>query len=159
VRVKYPRSENPWVNGYATINSLDFRKDKPKRATTCGTLIIPLELICEAMRLRFSPESNLNFWPGNERHFDGHTNDVQTLARLVLLGINQGKVYWSFLDAKNRTYSHQAVIVFSSCSERFGELKPEAPPRQWIDGKDLGAQDQIRILCHLASDRESIEPS
>jgi len=161
---------NPEVSVYrtATTNPLDhdhalgviaerigqygFRRNATKRASGCTrtTLLIPTTSLPIGVRLRFTPQNNLNFFPANVQHYDLSANETRELAEIILDGIHNNSIHWAFLGSDDGSYRVQAAIAYSHCLSSFGNLNVANPPPRWQDGKDLTNADQIEILTHLA---------
>lgn len=131
----------------------DFRiaARKRKRGCTRGTLLIPTTFLPKSVRLRFTPENNLNFFPADDRHYDLSAHDVQELATAILNSIHNRTIGWTFLGNEDGSYRVQAAVAYSYCLSVFGKLDPTNPPSQWRNGRDLSSAEQIGILRHLAN--------
>jgi hypothetical protein len=115
------------------------------------TLLIPITSLPGSVRLKFTPEGNLNFFPANDQHFDLCAADIQELARAILDGIHKRTIGWTFLANDNGSYRIQAAIAYSHCLSKFGKLNQNNPPSEWSDGSDLSSSEQVEILKHLAN--------
>ena len=101
------------------------------------------------MRLLFTPQNNLNFFPANDLHYDLFTLNTRELASAILDGIHNEAIRCAFLS-KGGSYQVQAAIAYSFCLSLFGSLDQAKPPSQWQNGINLTSADQIEILKHLA---------
>ena len=133
------------------ITQKDFQKNERKRATGCtrGTLLIPTSLLPRSVRLLFTPQNNLNFFPANDLHYDLFTLNTRELASAILDGIHNEAIRCAFLS-KGGSYQVQAAIAYSFCLSLFGSLDQAKSPSQWQNGINLTSADQIEILKHLA---------
>lgn len=131
----------------------DFRvtAKKRKRGGTRGTLSIPTTSLPTSARLRFTPENNLNFFPADDRHYDLSAHNVRELATVILNGIHNRTIWWTFLANEDGSYRLQAAVAYSYCLSVFGRLDQTDPPSGWRDGRDLSRAEQIEILRHLAN--------
>lgn len=139
------------------INQVDFRASRgKKRKSSCtrGSLIIPVSCLPKTTRYEFTPGNNLNFYPANHRHFDLSISDAEELATVILNGIRNEAIRYTFIKNEPKsyklTYHLQAVIAYSHCLQVFGNLNRSKPPSRWANGKDLTASEQLEILQHLA---------
>ena len=139
------------------ISSSDFHVSKgKKRKSTCtkGSLIIPVTCFPKTTHYEFTPKNNLNFYPANHRHFDLSINDAEELATVILDGIRDQTIKYTFikndLKTSKLTYHLQAVIAYSHCLQVFGNLNHSEPPSSWSNGKTLTVSEQIETLQHLA---------
>jgi len=130
----------------------DFQPSAKKRAKGCtrGTLMIPINSLPINVRLQYTPQHNLNFFPADDRHYDLSTLNPRELAASILDGIHIRAIHWTSLG-NDGSYRVQAAIAYSYCLSRFGTLDHGNPPSQWRNGKDLTSAAQIEILKHLAN--------
>ncbi len=139
------------------ISQGDFRTSRGKKrksACTRGSLIIPVTCLPNTTHYEFTPKNNLNFYPANHRHFDLSINDAEELATIILDGIRNRAIKYTFIKNEPKTYKltyHlQSVIAYSHCLQVFGNLNHSEPPSSWANGKDLTASEQIETLQYLA---------
>lgn len=128
------------------INQRDFsasRGNKRKSSCTRGSLIIPVSCLPKTTQYKFTPENNLNFYPANHRHFDLSISDAEELATVILNGIRNQAIRYTFIKNEPKsnkpTYHLQAVIAYSHCLQIFGNLNHSEAPSSWADGKELTA--------------------
>lgn len=154
---------NPFDVGHALgviaegISQNEFRATAKKRKPGCtrGSLIIPVTCLPQTTHYQFTPENNLNFYPANNHHFDLDIGNTKEFATAILHGIHKQAIRYAFIgneakDSKVILYRLQAVITYSYCLQKFGNLNCSQTPLNWEDGQDLQASEQIEILQHLA---------
>ena len=132
------------------ITQKEFQKNERKRTNGCtrGTLLIPTSLLPRSVRLLFTPQNNLNFFPANDLHYDLFTLNTRELASAILDGIHNEAIRCAFLS-KGGSYQVQAAIAYSFCLSLFGNLNQAKPPSRWGGLSDGVLKPMALLFKHL----------
>jgi hypothetical protein len=114
------------------------------------TFIIPRGVF-DVASLQHTPENNMSFTPASELHHDARPPKADTLARVFLDALRHGTVTCTYIQ--RREYRVQAALALSWCIDRFGDLSNGNPPKDWADGKNLSALEQLERLRAIAGDK------